>query len=386
VAVALMTTGCGGGGMTGLGEAAAENAERATPVVANVKNAPIPVKGSDGRYHVVYEVTLFNFAGAAAMLSQMNIVDARNGASVAAYNAAQIAQRLGVDGSRTSASATLGASQTGIVYLHLVFDSVSAIPPKLSHQVAYALGGKAFNETVGQTAVSAPTPLVLGAPLKGESYIAGDGCCDSIRHVRAVLPVNGELFNGQRFAIDWEQLDSQGRIYVGDPKQPSSYVIYGKPVYAVADATVVTAVNRYPDTPPGALPPNMSMEDADGNHVVLDLGQGHYALYAHLAPNSLTVSPGQRVKKGDVLGRVGTSGNSSEPHLHFQVTNGASPLASNGVPYQIEQFTSTRRAVSTEAFDKAAQDGQPLPTEPIAGMPQRVRELPLDLLIVDFSD
>jgi hypothetical protein len=392
VSIAMLMAGCGGGHLAepGPGTAAAPEtaaltqAAQATPLVASVDNAPVPVKGSDGRYHVVYELTLFNFTGAAATLNQLRIVDSRSGAAVASFDAAQIAARLGVDGSRSAKSATLGPSQTGIVYLHLTFDTPSVIPAVLAHELSLELDKKPLTETVAPTRVPAPTTLALAPPLKGGNFIAGDGCCDSIRHVRATLPVNGRLFNGQRFAIDWEQLDAQGRIYVGDPKLPQSYVIYNQPVYAVADATVVAVVNAYPDSPPGALPANMTLEQADGNHVILDLGNGHYALYAHLAPNSLMVTPGQRVRQGEMLGRVGTSGNSSEPHLHFQVSDGPNPLASNGVPYVIQQFTASQRAISTEAYDQATANGQPMPIEPIAGAPQRIQAMPLDLLIVDF--
>jgi murein DD-endopeptidase MepM/ murein hydrolase activator NlpD len=140
-----------------------------------------------------------------------------------------------------------------------------------------------------------------------------------------------------------------------------------------------------PDSPPGALPANIGIEQADGNHVILDLGNGHYALYAHLAPNSVKVVQGQRVRQGDVLGLVGSSGNSSEPHLHFQVSDGPNPLASNGVPYLVGQFVSSQRGVSTEAFDQAIVDGQPLALQPLDGSSQHVSALPLDLSIVDFT-
>ncbi len=358
---------------------------RATPVVASVDNVPTPVKGSDGRFHLVYELNLFNVTGSTISLTQLTVVNAESGTPIATLDSSQIAQRLSIASSRTSNVAEVGSSQTGILYLHVSFGDESAIPKALRHELALMISGKTVTETVPGTAVNPPTKLVLAPPLEGRHYIAGDGCCDSIRHVRATLPINGQLFDGQRFAIDWEQLDAQGHIYVGDPKVPQSYVVYGQPVYAVADATVIAAVDGMPDSPPGALPANIGINEADGNHVVLDLGHGNYALYAHLAPNSLQVAPGQRVHQGEMLGRVGTSGNSSEPHLHFQVSSGPNPLASNGVPYLIRQFTASERGVSTQTFDQAIADGQPVPMHPLDGSPRRVEVLPLDLSIVDFS-
>jgi murein DD-endopeptidase MepM/ murein hydrolase activator NlpD len=128
------------------------------------------------------------------------------------------------------------------------------------------------------------------------------------------------------------------------------------------------------------------IERADGNHVVLDLGDGRYALYAHLKPGSAWVHEGQHVHRGQVLGLVGTSGNSSEPHLHFHVTDGPSPLASNGVPYLLHSFYATERCVSTDASDEAILSGEPIEVEPMSGEPLRERVLPLDLWIVDSPE
>jgi murein DD-endopeptidase MepM/ murein hydrolase activator NlpD len=90
------------------------------------------------------------------------------------------------------------------------------------------------------------------------------------------------------------------------------------------------------------------------------------------------------VRRGDVLGLVGTSGNSSEPHLHFQVSDGPSALVSNGLPYLLRSFSSRQRGVSTEAFDEAITSGKPITLEAVKGTGLRKRMLPLDLWIVDF--
>ena len=75
-----------------------------------------------------------------------------------------------------------------------------------------------------------------------------------------------------------------------------------------------------------------------------------------------------------------------EPHLHFHVTDGPSPLVSNGVPYRLRSFYSTERGVSTAAFDQATVSGEPIEVEPVSGEPLRRRVLPLDLWIVDFPE
>jgi hypothetical protein len=259
-----------------------------------------------------------------------------------------------------------------------------AIPRFSAHRLTMSSGGHSVTATAARSSVRRPTALVLDAPLRGSRFIAGDACCDSRRHVRATLPLNGQAFTAQRFAIDWEQLDAQDRIYQGDPKNPSSYVIYGKPAYAVADARVVVADDNMDDSPIGALP-NLTPDKADGNCVVLDLGQGRYALYAHFKPHSVRVHVGQQVHRGEILGLVGTSGNSSEPHLHFHVTDGPS-LMSNGLPYVLRHFNATRRGLSTAAFDQAILDARPLPTEPLSGGAPHTDEYPLDLTIADLPD
>jgi hypothetical protein len=347
-----------------------------------VLDAPVPVKGSDGRCHLVYELELTNFGHGSAFIDRLDVLDASNGSVVASFDKADVARRL-VIRDKAAIPGTLGVAQTGLVYVHVELGCDRPLPRTLAHRLSANAGTIA--ETAARTQPAPRTDLVLDPPLRGSRYIAGDGCCDSTRHVRATLPVDGRAITAQRFAIDWEQLDDLGRIYVGDPTHPASYVIYGKPVYAVADGRVVAAVDDLPDSPIGALPADIAFAQADGNHVVLDLGGHRFALYAHLAPGSVAVRAGERVRRGQVLGRVGTSGNSSEPHLHFQVTDGASPLASNGLPYVLSRFASTQRGVSTAAFDQAIIDGKPIAKELVSGAARHVRVLPLDLSIVDFQ-
>jgi murein DD-endopeptidase MepM/ murein hydrolase activator NlpD len=82
----------------------------------------------------------------------------------------------------------------------------------------------------------------------------------------------------------------------------------------------------------------MTNETIGGNLIILDIGDSRYAVYAHLQPGSLRVGLGDRVKRGQVLALVGNSGNSTGPHLHFQVVDRNSLLASEGVPYLIDSF------------------------------------------------
>ena len=356
---------------------------RLTPLVMKVEHDPIPFKGGDGRYHLVYELTLENFSGDRVRVDEVQVLDAHDGALLARLDAAMIGARLVVRDTQAAAG-EFAASQLGILYVHVLLDNPT-VPTAIAHRLTVTSKSNTVSATAACSRVPPATELVLDPPLRGPRFIAGDGCCDSTRHVRAMLPLNLVPYDAQRFAIDWEQLDAQDRIYVGDPKRPSSYVIYGKPVYAVADARVLAAVDGMADSPIGALP-NLAPDKADGNHVILDLGNGSFALYAHFKPHSVSVTKGQDVRRGQLLGLVGTSGNSSEPHLHFQVTNGPAALMSNGIPYLLRRFSATRRGASTAAYDKATVDGKPLATERLVGTTQHERELPLDLWITDLPE
>jgi murein DD-endopeptidase MepM/ murein hydrolase activator NlpD len=155
-------------------------------------------------------------------------------------------------------------------------------------------------------------------------------------------------------------------------------------VLSVADAKVFAAVDRYKNQIPGELPHDITLEEADGNHIVLDLGNAKYALYAHLKPGSIMVKEGDTVKRGQVLGIVGNTGNSSAPHLHFHVMSSESTLGSNGLPYVIDEFNLLEKAPSTEAFDKAEIEGIPLRVIPVDKPGTHINELPLDQNVVNF--
>ena len=182
--------------------------------------------------------------------------------------------------------------------------------------------------------------MVLGPPLAGPGWVAAGSCCDG-PHRRSIQPVNGKLYLAQRFAIDWNGVDAQDRMVVGNPSLNSSWTFYDKPVLAVADARVVIAVDRFPDQIPNDPKP-VTIQQADGNYVILALGKGRYAFYAHLSRTAVRVEAGDRVREGEVLGQLGNSGSSTGPHLHFQLMNRPSALASDGLPYVFDRFRTDR--------------------------------------------
>jgi murein DD-endopeptidase MepM/ murein hydrolase activator NlpD len=119
--------------------------------------------------------------------------------------------------------------------------------------------------------------------------------------------------------------------------------------------------------------------------VILDLGNGNYALYAHMKPGSIRVHAGETVTPGQVLGLVGNSGNTIAPHLHFQLMDRPSSLDANGLPYEISAFQVTAETPGTAAFDAAEANGTALEFKPVSPPDQVRNAMPLDQLIISFT-
>ena len=199
----------------------------------------------------------------------------------------------------------------------------------------------------GETSVDPSPAIAIASPLSGRGWLIGNGCCDELNpHRGAVIAINGAQYAPERFAIDFVQLDDEHRLFSGPVSTLSSYAYFGAPVYAVADGTVVHAEDGAAEETPGALPPGKGLSALTGNHVIMDLGMGHFAVYAHLQLRSIQVKTGDRLHRGDVLGRLGNTGNTSNPHLHFHIMDRPSALASNGLPFVITNLAST--GVATE--------------------------------------
>jgi hypothetical protein len=368
--------------------AASPQSEAVTPVLLDVQDPPIPFNGSDSQTHLVYELRMQNFSSGDMKISKLEILG--DGATIATLDAAQIATRLQPFGTRQSVS-SLAPSMAALLFLHVTLPSSQAVPKKLSHRLTLHVaaappGQQDFSEEGGDVAVDNQPVVKIGPPLRGEGYVSADSCCDATRHTRAALPVNGRAWIAQRYAVDWEQIDNEGRIYHGPQDKDESYTIWGKEAIAVADAKVSSITDKYPSQTPGKYPTAITFEEADGNSVVLDLGGGRFALYAHLQKGTIRVHPGDSVKRGQVLALVGNSGNSVVPHLHFHVMSTATPLASSGMPYEIDSFRVTGATVGgTEAFDNAETKGTPLPIKPFSPPIVPHNAMPLDQLIITFA-
>ncbi|GAB2988484.1 M23 family metallopeptidase [Streptomyces pseudoechinosporeus] len=212
---------------------------------------------------------------------------------------------------------------------------------------------------------AAREPVIVAPPVTGR-WSALNSPADR-------TPSHGLHAYGQTFAIDVIAEPEPGARPGFRPLWPlarrsTDFPAYGAPILAVADGTVVRAHDRQRDhlsrtSLPGLLY-LMLIEGSVrelfgvsrilGNHVVLDLGNGTYAAYAHLKRGSLTVREGDRVRAGELLARCGNSGNSSEPHLHFQLMDGPDPDTARGIPFRWQGIGVPRNGEIFEAPAAAA--------------------------------
>lgn len=191
-------------------------------------------------------------------------------------------------------------------------------------------------------------PVVLRSPVEGR-WVPVNSPADKV-------PSHGTHELGQTYAIDLVHVpDGEWSAVRNWPlaARPDTFPSFGRDVLAPADGVVVQASGWQRDhwsrnSWPGVL--YLVVEGmvfrqllslltlsagrfVVGNSVTLDLGGGVYAVFAHLRRGSPRVSKGDRVRAGDVLGEVGNSGNSSEPHLHFHLMDRPRPLTAAGLPF-----------------------------------------------------
>jgi murein DD-endopeptidase MepM/ murein hydrolase activator NlpD len=157
-------------------------------------------------------------------------------------------------------------------------------------------------------------------------------------HRRVVFNVDGKQRIPGRFAIDFMLIDDEGKYFKGDEDLVSNWYGYNVDVLAVADGTVTSVKNDFPESAKLSTHPSYPAEKATGHYVSIDIGNGRFAFYEHLKPGSIVVTPGQKIKKGDVIASLGFTGQSTGPHLHFHLADADAPLAAEGIPFLFERF------------------------------------------------
>jgi murein DD-endopeptidase len=304
--------------------------------------APTAFK-ADGKWHLVYELHLNNMDRWDYKLTKVEAIagdsSARSLVSYAGADLETVMSRPGQPGVTEKSKVTGGTM--AVVYMWATVDSADAVPATIRQRLTVKIGTYPEEMTVETAAISVGHGAVaISSPLRGNHWLAGNGPSNTSGHRKALIPIDGHAAIAQRFAIDWVQLRDEGKTFHDDEKDNKNYLAYGNNALAVADGVVTEVKDGIPENVPGinsrAVP--ITLETVGGNHVILDIGGGHFAFYAHLQPGSLRVKLGDKVRRGQVVGLVGNSGNSTEPHLHFHIENGSSPLGAEGLPYSLASF------------------------------------------------
>lgn len=236
-----------------------------------------------------------------------------------------------------------------VAFLCVAFDKTLPIPARLRHRIVLD-GAIADGPVVDVRRTALP---MLGRPLTGSGWLPRNGPHAGSHHRMGLFVADGLATISRRYAIDWHK-SKQGATFSGDPRDLHAYYAYGENVLAVASGTVVAASDGMPDNIPKteagfatAVP--MSMASIAGNAIVIALGDGQLASDSHLQAGSVRVKTGEHVKRGQMIARVGNSGDARWPHLHFQVTDRVHALMGEGSPFVIDHYLIQQPGATWEA-------------------------------------
>lgn len=306
--------------------------------------APAPVV-VEGRARLFYELHLSNFSRQPLAPQVVEVLDGE-GVAYARYTGEALTARLApaVPGGDAPAGVVAPGSRA-VLYVELDL-APDAVPAVLRHRIEYRVedgSSRVAGVSGGQVAIDVRPVVVLGPPLRGGPWGAVFHPAWERGHRRVFYAVEGRATLPGRFAIDFVRLDAAGRIADGDADVIGNAHGYAEPVLAVADANVVAVRGDYPEAERISGNGRHPLSDGSGNYVMLDLGDGRHAVYEHLRPGSVRVAPGQRVRRGEVLGEVGLSGSGGWPHLHFHVADAPSLLGAEGLPFALDRFVALGR-------------------------------------------
>jgi hypothetical protein len=182
----------------------------------------------------------------------------------------------------------------------------------------------------GGTPPVARNDVPMGLPFRGEWRVVWGGDSLELNHH---VPVPD-----QRRAADLTVVGADHRTYRTDGRTNEDYYVFGQEVLAVADGTVETVVDGVPEN----VPHEENHYVIPGNFVLVRHGPALFSGYMHLQPGKMRVAPGQRVTRGTVLGLAGNTGNSTEPHLHFQLQDGPDGNKAWGIEPIFDRVVVTR--------------------------------------------
>jgi hypothetical protein len=371
-------------------QASFRRSPQTTALLVTATNAPRRLPASDGVEHLRYDLIVTNLFSAPVTLTAIEALAPDGGSLLSLTGETLSAVTRPVSGGEPTDQVPAGSVVAIQVELTLL---PGQVPGRVSHRLTYDLPadarGRALisgREITGPDLTIDPRlPIVIAPPLRGAGWLSPNPF-----HGSGTLAVDGARYvKPEQFAVDWVRLVG-GRPFVGDGARPEQWFGFGSDVLAVADGTVAFVLDGLPEGTPGRLPTNLeAAAEYAGNQVVLQIAPDAWVTYAHLQPGSLRVRVGERVRTGQTLGKLGNSGNSFAPHLHFQLSDSpptaetGAIVAANSLPFVLDRYTlagTVDPAVLVALMDPSASP------EPVVLGPPRPQagSYPLDLTVVDF--
>lgn len=349
------------------------------PLDIMVPALPMPVVAHDS-VRLVYELHITNLGARDVTVKEIRV--SAGGMELAAWTGDSLLAIMGpVGGGPVTDRRVIGAGRRAMAFMYVVTPTAQ-VPRQLSHDVVVLPADSAATRTLSGFMVTVTRRVlpVLRSPFGGGGvWVAVNGPGTTSGHRRTAIPIDGHIRIPQRFATDWIKLGPNGSGFTGDSTKNENWPGHGVPLLAVAGGTVVATKDGIPENVP--MSPTMAvpitLETIGGNHVILDLGDGFYAFYAHLKPGSVAVKVGDTVRAGQQLGLLGNTGNSTAPHLHLHISDAASPLGAEGLPFVFDEYRLLGRAAGLMKAVPAAL------LAPGAGVERR-RELPLQNDVIRF--
>ena len=309
-------------------------AQRPEPLVQSVDlQVPVgPVMFNQlGATQLVYELHVTNFLPHDIALTALR-VRGSNGRTIVEWDYGELARRIirpGFGNDHPDPQ-VVGPGVRAVIAIWL------PVPPKaITQTVLHSLElnlirptGIVTTSVTGRATVGSLPFALLGPPLRGGPWVAVYDPLLKGGHRTVFYTVAGRARIPGRFAIDFVGLPPGGVLPPAAERATANG--FGADVLAVAPGVVAIAVDGIADGRSMQVP----IAQAAGNHVAIDLGGGRFAFYEHLQQGSVAVKPGDRVREGQVIARLGSSGSTSiGPHLHFHVADARATLAAEGWPF-----------------------------------------------------
>jgi len=315
-----------------------------TAIFVTAINQPHSVRGDDGREHVEYDLLVTSAFTSPVTLTRIEITGPGGTAMGLIDGAPLAAATQGVlDQNPVTA---IPPSGSATVEIDLILPP-GKTPTALTNQITYAIPGatphaqaivSTLKVVVPEPAVSTFRAITILPPLEGAGWTSINGCCTPNTHRNVRVAAGTRIGTAETFAIDYVRVDGN-RFYQGDGKTFAQYPFFGAPVHAVAAGVVVALHDGMDDTIPFQQPDLRKPEDFGGNYVLIRLADGVYAWYAHLQKGTVAVKMGEHVAAGEVVGHVGNSGNSTNPHLHFGLLDRPDFISGYSLPYVFAHYT-----------------------------------------------